>query len=338
MKLFQQKKIHLKWKKYRPENLPVDILKLISMRSFIKKYPVSTFFALAILISWAGWIPYAAAQSGILNIGIPSEIIWLAEFGPTLAACLVVWHIYGQSGLKDLRRRLTLWKVNFKWYVFAIGCTPALIMLSLAADRILFATTFDLSLLNAWDINFIKRTEAFAPSMGIITALVAFMKTGALATGITFLVLALTNGGLSEEIGWRGFALQAFQNKAYNLLLSSLLVALLWAFWHTGTLFWQTIMTSGFAGGLQFAVSYLLQYLLLVLPLSVMYSVLYNGTDGSIFLSIILHAFYNISISVFATALPNFPMLTFVILLWIFSIVLIVLLWKKKKFNKSIHQ
>ncbi|MCZ7611913.1 MAG: hypothetical protein M5U17_17370 [Ignavibacterium sp.] len=43
--------------------------------------------------------------------------------------------------------------------------------------------------------------------------------------------------------------------------------------------------------------------------------ILYNGTNGSILLSIILHAFHNISISIFATALPNFPMIILVVLL-----------------------
>lgn len=300
----------------------------------IRKYPIVTFFTLAILISWAGWIPYAAAQAGLLNLKIPSELIWLAEFGPTLSAIIVTIFIYGKTGLKDLRKRLLLYNVRLHWYLFAILITPLLILLSLGLDSLIFKTSFDFSLLKEWDNNFIKRTEAFTPSMGIITHLVDYMKTGCFATGLVFLVLALTNGGLSEEIGWRGFALKEFQNRPYNILLSSLYVSLLWALWHTGTLFWQTMMTSTLTGCFTFAISYLIQYLLLVFPLSIIYTVLYNGTKGSILLSIILHASYNISISVFATALPNFPMLNFVIILWIFSVILMLTLWKNGIYNK----
>ncbi|HUN03200.1 MAG TPA: hypothetical protein PLS00_10125, partial [Niabella sp.] len=132
-----------------------------------------------------------------------------------------------------------------------------------------------------------------------------------------------------------GFALSKFQDKPYNFLVSSLFVALLWAFWHTGTLFWQTVFTANFSEGISFASTYLFQYLLLVIPLSVLYTFLYNGTNGSILLSIILHAFYNISISIFATALPNFPMIILVVLLWIFAILLTIILWKKSKYNKA---
>lgn len=301
----------------------------------MRKYPIVSFFTLAILISWAGWIPYAASQAGIINSKIPSELIWLSEFGPTFSALIVTISLYKIAGIKEILGRLLNWKVDIKWYLFAIFVTPVLILISLGTDIVLFDTSYDFSLLNDWNINFIKRTEAFTPSMGIISGLVDFMKTSTLGTGFVFLVLALTNGGLSEEIGWRGFALKEFQNRPFNILLSSLFVSLLWALWHTGTLFWQTVMTSTFIEGVTFAISYLLQYLLLVFPLSIIYTVLYNGTKGSILLSIILHAFYNISISVFATALPNFPMLTFVIILCIFSTILTLTLWKNGTYNKT---
>ncbi|MCO6481347.1 MAG: CPBP family intramembrane metalloprotease [Flavobacteriales bacterium] len=192
---------------------------------------------------------------------------------------------------------------------------------------VFFQTTYDLSQLHSWDTNFIVRTNGFTPSMGVITRLVSFMQNGPIETGVIFLVLALTNGGLSEEIGWRGFALSQLQRRL-NFLTSSILVAMLWAAWHTGTLFWQTVLTSTLTDGLSFAAVYVIQYLILVTPLSILYTVLYNGTHGSILLSIILHAFYNISISIVSAALPNFPMITFVILLWIIAICSTIVFWK----------
>ncbi len=302
--------------------------------SKLKKYPIAVFFILALLISWAGWIPYAASKSGLLNSKIPTELIWLAEFGPSLSAIIVTLLLYGKTEVKNLLNGLFQWNVAFYWYLFAIFITPVLMLLSIGLDGLVSGTTYDFSLLNEWDTNFIKRTEAFTPSMGIITSLVAYMQEGPLATGTVFVVLALTNGGLSEEIGWRGFALKEFQKKPFNILWASLFVALLWALWHTGTLFWQTVMTSNLMDGFSFAISYVFQYLLLVFPLSILYTVLFNGTRGSILLSILLHACYNISISVFATALPNFPMLMFVGILWLFSIVLLLILWKNGRYNK----
>lgn len=301
----------------------------------IKKHPILAFFTLALLISWAGWIPYAAAKSGMLKLDIPSEIIWIAEFGPSFSAILITLLIYGSSELKNLLRGLFVWRVNIKWYVLAILTIPMLILFSIGLDVLIAGTSYDFSQLQNWDTNFINRTQAFTPSMGLITGLVDFMKTGTLATGITFLLLALTNGGLSEEIGWRGFALTKFQNKPFNLLLSSLFVSLLWSAWHTGTAFWQTIMTASLLKGAYFTFSYLLQYLILVFPLSIIYTILYNGTKGSILLAILFHGLYNISISVFATALDNFPMVTFIVVLWLFSALLLLIFWKNPTYNKS---
>ena len=37
------------------------------MKSVVRKYPVITLpFTLSVLISWAGWIPYAASKSRII--------------------------------------------------------------------------------------------------------------------------------------------------------------------------------------------------------------------------------------------------------------------------------
>lgn len=303
----------------------------------MKKYPITTFVIFAMLISWAGWIPFAATQAGLWTVKVPAELVWLAEFGPTLSAFIVTWLVYSKTGISNLMKRLLMWKVNYKWYLLAIFITPVFILLSIGIDILFFGTKYDWSLLNDWDKNFITRTEAFTPSLGLISGIVSFMKTGTLATALMFLLLALTNGGLSEEVGWRGFALKEFQRKPYNILLTSLFVAILWAVWHTGTLFWKTMMTSSFSEGLLFAFTYLLQYLLLIFPLSVIYTVLVNGTGGSIFLAIILHAFYNISISVITAAFPGFPMLTFVICMLVFSIILIVALWRNNTYNKSLQ-
>lgn len=72
------------------------------MKSIVRKYPVITFFTLAVLISWAGWIPYAASKAGLLRLNIPSEIIWLAEFGPSLSAIIITALIYGKTNTISL--------------------------------------------------------------------------------------------------------------------------------------------------------------------------------------------------------------------------------------------
>ena len=61
---------------------------------------------------------------------------------------------------------------------------------------------------------------------------------------------------------------------------------------------------------------YLGQYLLLVAPLAVYYTWLYNGTGGSLLLVVLLHASYNMTVSVVLSAWPTFPVTWMVAILW----------------------
>jgi membrane protease YdiL (CAAX protease family) len=52
--------------------------------------------------------------------------------------------------------------------------------------------------------------------------------TGSLLGTIIF---SLFSGPIAEELGWRGFALPRLQSK-YNALISSLILGVIWTFWH----------------------------------------------------------------------------------------------------------
>ena len=99
--------------------------------------------------------------------------------------------------------------------------------------------------------------------MGLITQLVSFC-TQDFCYRTCLLILALTNGGLSgRDRLYMDFALSKFQVKPYNFFsfqVCSLL--LLWAFWHTGTLFWQTVFTANFSEEFHLHQLIFFQYLL----------------------------------------------------------------------------
>src|SRR5262249_28641880 len=151
---------------------------------------------------------------------------------------------------------------------FALLVTPALAGLALGVDYLWGGSAQDLSSLRDWDVRFGERLRAFSPSLGPISSLAAFAATGPFAAALVFSTLAVTNGGLSEEFGWRGYALTRLQGAGRSALTASLIVGLQWALWHTGPGFWQTLFTSPPAAGLEFALAYLLQYLALVTPLA----------------------------------------------------------------------
>ena len=277
--------------------------------------PLVRFFLLALALSWAVWIPLAASKAGLLAVTLPAELAWLGEYGPALAALILTWREEGRAAAGRLFARLGKWRVSPWWYGAAIGLTPVMVLLVLGAMAAAGRDLPDPALLGGWAGRFQARTAAFTPSMGLVTGLVAFMSQGWWQTLLVFTTLAITNGGISEEPGWRGWLLPKLQPR-YGMLVASLLVAVCWAFWHTGSNFWQVVLASDLQGALRFVPGYLGQYLLLVAPLAVYYSWVYNGTGGSLLLVVLLHASYNMTVSVVLSAWPTFPVAWLIIGLW----------------------
>jgi membrane protease YdiL (CAAX protease family) len=277
--------------------------------------PLLKFFSLALALSWLAWIPFAASRAGLIPVALPAELTWLGEYGPALAALILTWRQEGRAAAGRLFARLGTWRVSPWWYLAAIGLTPAVILVVLAAMALAGRQPPDPALLGGWAERFQARTAAFSPSMGLISGLNAFMAHGWWQTLLVFTSLAVANGGISEEPGWRGWLLPKLQPR-YGTLIASLLVAVCWAFWHTGSNFWQVVLASDLHGALRFVPGYLGQYLVLVAPLAVYYTWVYNGTDGSLLLVVLLHASYNMTVSVILSAWPAFPVSWMVATLW----------------------
>ena len=103
---------------------------------------------------------------------------------------------------------------------------------------------------------------------------------------------------LGEELGWRGYALPRLQQK-YSALWSSVIVGVLWTFWHTPA-FWAPEGTaiSGQPVTL-FAVGW---YLIFMIGISILHTFIYNNTKGSILLALLFHGVYTGS-----NVFPLFP-------------------------------
>jgi len=277
--------------------------------------PLFRFFVLALGLSWAAWVPFAASKAGLVPFVVPAEVTWLGEYGPALAALILTWREEGWAAVRTLFGRLGKWRVAPGWYLAAIGLTPALVVLVLGVMAAVGRPLPDPALLGGWAARFQARTAAFTPSMGLISGLGRFMEHGWWQTLLVFTTLAITNGGVSEEPGWRGWLLPKLQPR-YGPLMASLLVAVCWAFWHTGSGFWQVVLASDLFGALRFVPGYLGKYLVLVAPLAVYYTWIYNGTGGSLLLVVLLHASYNMTVTVVASAWPDFPLAGLVVGLW----------------------
>ena len=132
---------------------------------------------------------------------------------------------------------------------------------------------------------------------------------------LTMFFYNIAYSALSEEPGWRGFALPRLQAKI-NPLVSSLLLGVLWAVWHAPFKF----------GGIDAASlsDTLVEWILIVL-VTIIFTWLFNRTKGSILVTALIHPAMN--------TMGNFlnASLGALILLVLFTVFIIVLdkMWKR---------
>ena len=177
--------------------------------SFIRRYPLITFFVLAYVLSWWPWILYA------LDL-LPQPIV---GFGPFLAAIVVLAITRGKSGVVGLLRRMVRWRVGLRWYAVAL-LLPVAISLAAAVFNVLLGAQAPSSVeLGGW--------------MGLFS---------------TFFLLLLVPGigGAWEEPGWRGYALPRLQ-VGRSALFASLILWIGIVVWHlplmlVGEIHWSDVV------------------------------------------------------------------------------------------------
>jgi hypothetical protein len=166
-------------------------------RPRIHRLAVTAFYLLAFLLSWLVWGAQIAQQHGLLAFHVPQK---LAFFGVTTAAFVVASISGGRAGVLDLLRRMVRWRVPVRVYALAI-LVPALIAIVATGVHDLLGGALVLG--------------SAAPLGASVLYLV---------TNTPFMVL-------TEEVGWRGFALPRLQN-GRNALAASVVVGALWGLWH----------------------------------------------------------------------------------------------------------
>jgi membrane protease YdiL (CAAX protease family) len=132
---------------------------------------------------------------------------------------------------------------------------------------------------------------------------------------ILFFLYNVIYGGLSEEPGWRGFALPRLQAR-FNPLVSSLILGVVWAVWHT----------PGKFGGIEASsLSDTITEWVLIVLVSIIFTWLFNRTKGSILVTALIHPAMNTTGNFLNASIGT------LFLLLVFTIFVIVLdkMWRK---------
>lgn len=209
--------------------------------SVVRRHPLIAFFVLAYAFSWWPWPLYALGLS-------PGAIV---GFGPFFAAVVVLALTGGKAGVMILLRRMVRWRVAPLWYAAALLLPVAIALGATVLNVLLGARPPSSAELGAW--------PSLIPTY--------------------FLLLLIPGiGGAWEEPGWRGYALPKLQ-VGRSALLASLILGVVWAFWHLPLMVAAVIPWSDIA---------------YVTVQSVVYAWLFNNTEGSVLLVMLFHTMNNV--------------------------------------------
>lgn len=216
---------------------------------------------LAYALSWSIWIPGILSMNGDYQFAELGFVSYLATFGPSIAALLVVALTKGWLGVRALLARLLRWRFGWRPYLVIWFVTPLVFLLGL----MLFGL----------------RPVADALPF-LLLQVVLLMPLNALLSGF------LGAGPLGEELGWRGFMLPRLL-EMFGDLGSSVILGLVWTFWHL-PLFVFVDWRVGVA-----TAPFILLYPVTLIALSFAMTKLYHWTKGSVFAAILMHGAVNFS-------------------------------------------
>ncbi len=207
---------------------------------------------LALSVDGAGLLPFSSPLSPLVAITVS------AFTGPLLAAFVMTGVSEGRAGIGRLLRRMVLWRVGLRWYLFALVGIPVILMLGAVVMPGALASFQMLALWWVW----------FYPFA---------------------LAAAFLGYGLSDEPGWRGFALPRLQ-RLHGPLVGSLILGPLWGLWHLPLFLWPTWNTPP-----NFPPTFLdiVFFVLTSIALSIVYTWVFNNTKGSVFMVMWLHSSQN---------------------------------------------
>jgi membrane protease YdiL (CAAX protease family) len=259
------------------------------------------FLGVTLALSWfVFWGPLALFKiptiSFVSNIRGPAWAIGLylvGGFVPSLLAIFLTWKKEGVPGLRLLGQRIIQFKLGWRWYVFTFLIVITGTVGQLTINK-LIGNTFDGTL-------FIKQLGSFLP----------------------LLIL----GPLSEEIGWRGYALERLQTR-WNALTSSLILGLVWALWHLPL--FMMVGTSQHELGFPF-----IGFLVGLMANSIFYTWLYNNTKQNLWSAILLHWLYTYATQVLFSGVTRSPLYNWLEYLpYVTMAAIVVLIWKPQTLSR----
>jgi CAAX protease family protein len=260
---------------------------------------LTSYFLFTFLSSWVLW--------GIVNFGgmasnsFPGSLMYmLGGFAPSLVAIIIVQTKYSKDARKDFWKRVTNpRRIKLSWWFLSIFLIPALIALAIWID---------------------VQLGGSVPELPGLNSMLAQPYTIPIMVFMMFIA-----GGLSEELGWRGLALEELQNKNSPLKASAILGPI-WAAWHLPL--FSLMGTTHFGWG-WFSPMFFI-FLTTVIVLTFFITPVYDFNRHSTLSAILVHFSFNLGLAL-AMPLSLLSWGLFIFLLGISTVTLWVFLLKQEK-------
>ena len=223
------------------------------------------FLIIAFGWSWIFWFLFISnviqMPAGIgtpeVNIGqllAVLPILILSPFGPTISAFLVTYFTRGKAGIKELWSRFWNRDIPQRWLLTLILLPPFYYLCIRVVSQYFFGV--------------LQPRPMWFDGLWVI---------------IPGFLASVLHGGLSEEFGWRGYALPRLQAK-YSAIQSSIILGLLEGLWHYPLI----LMPWDDRYGMSVVVLILWQ------TMATFYRTwIFNNTNGSVLAAVLFHAVQN---------------------------------------------
>ena len=238
------------------------------------------------------------ADLGSAGVDIASLVSLLAvllpmPFGPTIGGFIVAWRTKGREGVRNLWNRFWSRRISIVWFIVILVLYPMFFLLMRGVGAFILG-----------------REQPELMWLGNPLILLA-----------PFLASCL-HGGLSEEFGWRGYALPNLQAR-FNATTSSIILGVIEGVWHLPLAF-----IPGLAGWEGRA---LILFFIWWIPASITRTWVFNNTNGSVLAAVLFHAMGNtasdiVPINILRLA-PDGMGYYFLLLFWIPITIAIVLVF-----------
>jgi membrane protease YdiL (CAAX protease family) len=233
----------------------------------MSKYKSPTwFFLITFIFSWLSWVPIISFDLSTVESPIGASLFMLGGFGPSIVGSIFILRSEKEEERKNLWNRIfDPRRIGWPWLLGALLIYPIIFLIS-----VLMILPFG----GTWP-------EA-EPLMTMLMGVGPFVLN-------TIIILLL--GPVSEEVGWRGYALEKMQ-QFESPMRATLIIGVIWWAWHL-PLFFMPSTLHGSQGLLSF---FTVGYFFTVLSYSILFTWLYNNTRQSILITILAHFSINFTI------------------------------------------